>query len=406
MTSAVNGYVAPGWEPVHEVFTQTIDSKQDVGAAVALFHRGQCVIDLVGGYFDNEATAPYDHDTLQLVFSTTKGVTAIAIAICVERGLLSYQEPVALFWPEFAEAGKDHCTVAQLLSHQVGLYTVDGPITLAEALDWNTITQRLAATAPTFPIGSTHGYHALTFGWLAGELVRRVDGRNIGRFIAEEIANPLGVEIYVGLPEYLEPRVSPLNTGWPRGENEPDPIQALDPAVKELMEKITAPDTPGGKALSLNGAFSVTGGFNRRDVHAAEIPAANGISNARSLATMYAATMGEVRGAHGPVRLVSPEMMRAMSATVTPRGETDLCLVIPTSFGMGFMTHNDFIPYSGPGTFGHPGAGGSMSFADPGREMSFSYVMNKMGAVLVGDQRSARLIVAAVRCADADASTT
>ncbi|MHB1089782.1 MAG: serine hydrolase domain-containing protein [Ilumatobacteraceae bacterium] len=394
-----NGLVAPGWEPLREVFSQTLDSRQDIGAAVSLFHRGQCVIDLVGGYFDKEATKPYDHDTLQLVFSTTKGVTAIAVAICVERGLLSYEEPAALFWPEFAAAGKEHATVAQLLSHQVGLYTVDGPITLAEALDWNIITQRLAAAVPAFPIGSTHGYHALTFGWLAGELVRRVDGRNIGRFIEEEIANPLGVEIYVGLPEYLEPRVSPLNTGWPRVVGES--ARTADPAVKKKMEKILGPDTPGGKALSLNGAFSVAGGFNRRDVHAAEIPAANGISNARSLATMYAATMGEVHGAHGPVRLVSPEMMIKMSTTVTPRDEADVCLVIPTSFGMGFMTHNDFIPYSGPGTFGHPGAGGSVSFADPAREMSFSYVMNKMSEALVGDQRSAYLIAAAVRCADA-----
>ena len=399
---SVNGTVAPGWEPVREVFAQTLDSKQDIGAAVALYHHGQCVVDLAGGYFDKQATKPYDRETLQLVFSTTKGVTAIAVAICVERGLLSYEEPVALFWPEFAAAGKEHATVAQLLSHQVGLYTVDGPITLAEALDWNTITERLAATAPAFPIGSTHGYHALTFGWLAGELVRRVDGRNIGRFIEEEIANPLGIEIYVGLPEHLESRVSPLNTGWPRGVEDSTPT--VDSAVKELMEKIVGPGAPGGKALSLNGAFSVDGGFNRREVHAAEVPAANGISNARSLATMYAATIGEVQGARGLVRLVSPEMMVKMSTAVTPNGEADLCLVIPTSFGMGFMTHNNFIPYSGLGTFGHPGAGGSVSFADPGREMSFSYVMNRMGDGLVGDQRSARLIAAAVRCADADVS--
>jgi CubicO group peptidase (beta-lactamase class C family) len=401
MTTSVNGFVAPGWEPVREAFGQTIDSKQDVGAAVSLFHKGKCVVDLVGGYFDTESTKPYEHDTLQLVFSTTKGVVAIAVAICVEHGLLSYEEPVALFWPEFAAAGKERATVAQLLSHQVGLYTVDGPVTLAEALDWDLMTQRLAAAAPAFPIGSTHGYHAITFGWLAGELVRRVDGRNIGRFIAEEIANPLGVEIYVGLPEHLETRVSPLNTGWPRAAGEPAPT--IDPKEQELLDKITGPGTPGGRALSLNGAFSVAGGFNRRDVHAAEIPAANGISNAKSLATMYAATIGEVQGSQGSVRLVSAETMTKMSYSVTPRGEADLCLVIPTTFGMGFMTPNHFIPYSGPGTFGHPGFGGSISFADPVRAMSFSYVMNKLGRAIVGDERSARLIAAAVRCADAGA---
>ena len=401
MTTTVNGFTAPGWEQVHEVFGRTIDSKQDVGAAVSIFHEGKCVVDLVGGFFDTESIKPYEHDTLQLVFSSTKGVTAIAVAMCVERGLLSYDEPVALFWPEFARAGKEKATVAQLLSHQVGLYTVEGPVAHADVLDWNFMVERLAATAPAFPIGSTHGYHAITFGWLAGELVRRVDGRNIGRFIAEEIANPLGVEIYVGLPEFLESRVSPLNTGWRRAEGEPAP--KVDPQERELLEKITAPGSPGSKALSLNGAFSVAGGFNRRDIHAAEIPAANGITNARSLATMYAATVGEVHGAQGPVRLVSPETMSKMSLSVTPPGEADLCLIIPTTFSMGFMTPNSYIPFSGPGTFGHSGFGGSISFADPVREMSFSYVMNKLGRAIVGDDRSARLIAAAVRCADADA---
>ena len=401
MTSPVDGFIAPGWEPVGETFSQTIESRQDVGAAVSLFHHGQCVIDLVGGYFDTQSPKPYEHDTLQLVFSTTKGVTAIAVAMCVERGLLSYDEPVAMFWPEFAAAGKEKATVAQLMSHQVGLYAFDSPVTLAEALDWNLMTTRLAATAPAFPIGSMHGYHAMTFGWLAGELVRRVDGRNIGRFIAEEIANPLGVEIYVGLPERLEPRLSPLNTGWPRAVGDPPPT--IDPKEKELLDQITGPGRPGEKALYLNGAFSVSGAFNRRDVHAAEIPAANGISNAKSLAKMYAATMGNVEGARGPVRLVSPKTMHQMSANVTPQGEPDLCLVIPTTFGMGFMTPNRFIPYSGPGTYGHPGFGGSISFADPARDMSFSYVMNKLGRAIVGDDRSSRLIAAAVRASDGSA---
>lgn len=400
MAALVNGLVAPGWERVREVFTKTIESRQDVGAAVSLFHKGQCVVDLVGGYFDTETDKPYAHDTLQLVFSTTKGVTAIAVAMCVERGLLSYEEPVALFWPEFAAAGKEQATVAHLMSHQVGLYTVDRQFNLAEALDWNLMTELLAQTAPAFPIGSTHGYHAITFGWLAGELVRRVDGRNIGRFIAEEIANPLGVEIFVGLPESLESRVSPLNTGWRRVEGEP--ALKVESRERELLGKITAPGSPGEKSLSLNGAFSVAGGFNRRDVHAAELPAVNGISNARSLATMYAATVGEVNGAHKSLRLVSAKTMTEMSTSVTPIGEADLCLIIPTIFSMGFMTPNKYVPYSGPGTFGHPGFGGSISFADPARTMSFSYVMNKLGRAIVGDDRSARLIAAAVRCADSD----
>jgi CubicO group peptidase (beta-lactamase class C family) len=164
----VGGAVAAGWESVREAFVNNLDNSEEVGAGVSVYHRGTKVVDLWGGSFDVEKTQPYAEDTLQLVFSTTKGITAIAVAMCVERGLLSYDEKVSTYWPEFAQHGKADATVAQLLSHQCGLYTVDGDITLAEALDWSTITARLAATAPRWDIGSKHGYHALTYGWLAG----------------------------------------------------------------------------------------------------------------------------------------------------------------------------------------------------------------------------------------------
>ena len=201
------GFVADGWSDVADVLASNIDNRDDVGAGVSVFHRGKCVVDIAGGFFDKEATKPYTLDTLQLVFSSTKGVVATAVAMCVQRGLLSYEDPVSQIWHEFAAHGKENVTVAQLLSHQAGLYTVDGPLTFEEVLDWNTMVSRLANTAPLFPVGSTHGYHAFTFGWLAGHLVRLVDGRSIGRFIREEIANPMGSEIYVGLPEHLEHRV-------------------------------------------------------------------------------------------------------------------------------------------------------------------------------------------------------
>jgi len=206
---AYEGFVADGWSAVAEAFAHNIESREDIGAGVAVFHKGECVVDIAGGYFDKEATQPYTRDTLQLVFSTTKGVVATAVAICVERGLLAYEQPVSLYWPEFAAHGKEHVTVAQLLSHQAGLYTVEGDLTYEQVLDWDTMVARLADTPPLFPVGSTHGYHAITFGWLAGELVRQVDGRSIGQFIAEEISGPLGGEIYVGLPQHHEPRVSP-----------------------------------------------------------------------------------------------------------------------------------------------------------------------------------------------------
>ncbi|CAB4893126.1 unannotated protein [freshwater metagenome] len=225
--------------------------------------------------------------------------------------------------------------------------------------------------------------------------MRRVDGRNIGRFIEEEIANPLGVEIYVGLPEQLEHRVSPLKNGWTKVW--PETIVNKQPAQIVPF----GPETALGQALTLNGAFTVKGGFNRRDMHAAEIPGANGISNAPSLARMYAATIGEVDGANGKVRLISEEMMQLASTPITRPDEIDLCLMRQTNFGMGYMTPTALMPLASPRSFGHSGAGGSMSFADPLRNMSFSYVMNRMGSYLFTDTRASSLIAAASRCADA-----
>ncbi|MGA0877749.1 MAG: serine hydrolase domain-containing protein [Ilumatobacteraceae bacterium] len=390
--TAVQGSVAAGWEPVRDAFAANLASGDEVGCGVAVYHLGRKVVDLWGGHFDADRTQPYAEDTLQLVFSTTKGITAIAVAMCVERGLLSYDEKVSNYWPEFAQFGKGEATVMQLLSHQCGLYTVDGEITLAEALDWSAITARLAATAPRWEIGSAHGYHALTYGWLAGELVRRVDGRSVGRFVQDEIVSKVGGELWIGLPESEEPRVSPM-IGSLAGDDD----ASMDPAVKAMMEQFMGPNSPGGQALSLNGAFSVDGAFNRRDVHAAEIPAANGITNARTLARIYAATIGDVDG----VRLLKPETVERARTTVTPLGEPDACLIMPTTFGMGFMTHGMFTPYAGPGSFGHPGAGGSVAFAHPERNLALAYVMNQMATNLANDRRAQSLTDAAVACADA-----
>ena len=383
----IRGETAPGWGAIADVLRASIDAGDDTGASVAVYHRGRCVSDLAGGTFTRDG-GDYDQQTLQLVFSTTKGITAIAVAMCVERGLLDYDATVATYWPEFAAAGKEHATVAQLLSHQLGLITVDG-LTLEQALDWDTITSRLAATAPEWPIGSGHGYHALTYGWLAGELVRRVDGRSLGTFVAEEIAKPLGVDLWIGLPESEEPRVSPLIQEAPATD--------VDPAIRAMMEAVMGPGTLGGRALSLSGAFGPGGTFNRRDVHAAEIPAANCITNAAALAKVYAATLGPVDG----VQLMDTAVRERARTQVTPQGENDLCLMMPTTFGLGFMVHGLFTPYAGPGSYGHPGAGGSVAFAQPERDLAFAYVMNTMAANLAGDLRAQRLIEAAVAAADA-----
>ncbi len=396
MTNIV-GTIAPGWEPVREAFAANLANTEEVGAGVSAYYRGVQVVDLWGGWFDAERTIPYAEHSLQLVFSTTKGITAIAVAMCVDRGLLSYDAPVSKYWPEFAAHGKGDATVAQLLSHQVGLYTVDGPISLEEALDWPTVTARLADTAPRWPIGTAHGYHALTYGWLAGELVRRVDPqhRSLGTFVRQEIAEPLGIELWVGLPDQLVPRVSPILPSTPN----------LDDEVAAFIAQFVGPGTPAGDALSLNGAFStvqepgVLGApvFNERQVLAAEIPAANGVSNAPSLAKVYAATMAPIDG----VQLMSDAVRDVARVTVTPENEPDKCLIMPTTFGMGFMTAGAFSMFAGPGSYGHPGAGGSVAFAQPEREFAFAYVMNQMATNLAADVRAQALVDACIAVIDA-----
>ena len=372
-------------------FAYNFDNSEEVGAGVAVYHRGEKVVDLTGGSFDEAGSAPYDASTLQLVFSTTKGITAIALAMLVEQGRISYNDLVATHWPEFAEHGKGSATVAQLMSHQCGLIAPDGPITLAEALDWDTITARMATTKPDWEIGSGHGYHAVTYGFLAGELIRRVDPkhRTPGQFVADEIVRPLNAELWIGLPEALEPRVSPI-IGRPITD------ESADPAVAAMLKMFLGPDTRAGRALTLGGALGGDGMFNRRDVHAAEIPAANGITNAGSLAKIYAATLGEVDG----VQLLHDEVRNTARNCVTPNGEGDLCLVMATTFGMGFMTSSPFSLFAGPGSYGHPGAGGSVAFAQPERDLAFGYVMNRSAQNLAGDMRAQRLIDAATAVID------
>ncbi len=392
--AVAHGEVAAGWESVRDAMVHNLAHTEEVGASVAVYHRGRPVVHLWGGRFDESSDTPYDDGTLQLVFSTTKGIAAIAVGMCVERGLIDYDAPVATYWPEFAAAGKESVTVAQLLSHQAGLITVDGSPTLDEVLDRSWITDRLARQAPFWEPGTRHGYHAVTYGFLVGELVRRVDpaGRTLGGFVADEISGPLGVELWIGLPEQHEPRVSPvIPTDLP-----------TDPVMLALIEQFAGPHTNIGRALSLSGAFTMQAGnmgevWNSREVHAAEIPAANGITNATSLARVYAATLDEIDG----VRLLRPETVERMRTTATQPGQPDACLMVATTFGMGMLTSGPFSPLAGPGSFGHTGAGGSVAFAHPELGLSLGYAMNRMAQNLAADARAQRLIDAAVAAARA-----
>lgn len=384
MTTPFQGDVAPGWGHVGDSFRSMLADGTDVGAGLCVFHHGEKVVDLTGGWRDIDRVVPYDDETLQVLFSTSKGIVSLTVAICVERGLLSYAEPVALFWPEFADLEKETITVAEVMSHQAGLYCLDAPATLEEALDWEAMTRRLAASSRQATKG--HGYHALTWGWLAGELVRRVDGRDIGTFIAEELAAPVGGECWFGLPERFESRVAPLNSGWERRDTS--------------TSGGGSPDSLLSRVLSVNGALAVKGGFNRRDVRAAAIPAANGISNARTVASMYSASFTETRTSIGSVKLLDDQTRQMATQRVTPQGERDDVLRLETSFAMGFMTPSAIVPFTGESSYGHPGAGGSLGFADPSRGIAFAYVMNRMGDMLIGDDRAVRLAAAVYEVVD------
>ena len=389
----IQGSVADGFGPVADAFTANFEGSNghgtgggvvEAGAAFSLYAEGVEVANLWAGVADPSAGTPWTDRTLALVFSTTKGATAICVGMLAAAGKLDYDEPVATYWPEFATAGKASITVGQVMSHQAGLIYTDPPLSLDDLLAVDPVVDALAAQAPLWEPGSAHGYHALTYGWLAGELVRRIDGRRIGRFFADEVAGPLGLDFWIGLPASEEERVATLLPAPPpEGED------------LALMMKIAGPGTNGGNALSMSGAINIADAdmpFNTRAVHATEMPAANGITNARSLARMYAATIGAIDG----VRLVDDDIVDTMR-TERVHGD-DLSLILPTRFGYGFMLHAEYLPLFDDGSFGHYGAGGSLGFADPDAGIGFGYVMNQMGGGIAGDPRAVSLIEAARSC--------
>ncbi|MEM9606133.1 MAG: serine hydrolase domain-containing protein [Actinomycetota bacterium] len=380
----VQGTVESGFEKVADAFRANFTEQGDVGAAFALHVDGELVVDLRGGVADRSTAAPYTDRTLQLVYSTTKGIAAICIGMLVDRGLIDLGAPVAQYWPEFGAEGKEAITVAQMMSHQAGIPAVDVKLTLDEVLAVDPMVEALAAQAPLWEPGTKHGYHAITYGWLVGELVRRIDGRRINQFLQEDICGPLGVEFWIGLPESEDERVAPLLTAAP----------PTDPEELQLMFAVAGPGTLGARALFLDGLFAPgTGaGFNSTDVHRTEMPAANGITTARSLSRIYAATVAEVDG----VRLLSPETVDAMRAEQV--NAPDACLVATTRFGAGFMLHGELPPLLGDGSFGHAGAGGSLGYADPETGVGYGYVMNQMGGGIAGDPRTITLNDAVRAC--------
>jgi CubicO group peptidase (beta-lactamase class C family) len=378
----IEGRVDEGYGPVADAFRRNFTDHGDVGAAFCLHVDGEPVVDIAGGVTADGR--PYSRDTLQLVFSTTKGATAILASRLAQQGRLDPGAPVAQYWPEFAANGKGDIPVSWILSHQAGLLAPAGEFTVEQVLGVRDIVDDLAAMAPIWEPGTAQGYHAITYGWLMGEIVRRITGQSLGQVFAEEIAEPLGVEFWIGLPAELETRVTPLL---------PSPEPA--PEVAEMLAMMMGPGTLAWRALTINGCIDFAQAanvFNQAAFHATEMPGANGITTAHSLSRLYAACIGEIDG----VRLLEPEQVERARTELT-RGP-DAALMIESAFGLGFWLDTEFDPKLGPGSFGHAGAGGSLGFAHPESGVAFGYVMNQMQNAMGGDPRTSGLIDAVGRC--------
>ncbi len=384
----IRGRVDEGFGKVADAFEANFTEHGDVGAAFALYVDGEPRVDIWGGTADVTTGRPWAEDTLQLVFSSTKGPAAMCVALLNQRGDLDYEAPVARYWPEFAANGKEAVTVAHVMSHTAGLAAVDEKLTRDQIIAGRPVVEALERQKPLWEPGTAVGYHALTYGWLVGEIIRRVDGRDIGTFVAEELSGPLGMDFWIGAPEEVFPRIAPLI-------DQPPPASAEE---MELMMAVLGPGTMGYRALTMDGAMLVEGGgfgtaFNDPAIWAAQMPAANGITDARSLARAYASCLTEVDG----TRLLEPETL-ARVTEVRSEGP-DLTLAITSRFGLGFMLHEEqFMPMFGPGSFGHAGAGGSLGYGDTDAGIGFGYVMNQMTASLTGDPRTEGLTEAVRAC--------
>ena len=365
----IDGDCDPRFAAVRDAFAASLDAGREVGASFAATLGGRAVVDLWGGHADAARTRPWQRDTIVNVFSTTKAMTALCAHILVDRGLLDLDAPVARYWPEFAAAGKETIPVRMLLSHTAGLAAIRQKLALEVLYDWDRYTAAIAAEAPWWEPGTANGYHAVTFGHLVGEVIRRISGRSVGQVLRDEVTGPLGADFHIGLPASEDQRCAEMVRP-----------SAAESSAAGLAEP--APDSLRAKVLGnpvLRPEVANTAAWRR-----AEIPAANGQGNARSVARVLSALAcgGSVDG----VRLLGAESIaRAIETQAWAR---DLVLGFKIKWGLGFMLVSEQLPLSpNPRAFGHGGWGGSLGFADLDAGVSWAYVMNKMTPGTAGDTR-------------------
>lgn len=373
------GFVAEGFERVAEEFGRNLAERGDTSAAVCVYHAGRPVADLVGGDCRS--------DSVQVIRSASKGVVAVLAHVLAHRGLLDFDRPIAELWPEFARHGKADIPIRWVFTHQAGVTALDRTLTVPDILAWEPAAEAVAEQRPNWEPGTAHGYHDLTYGWLTGEILRRATGRTVGTLIRDELAGPLGLDLWIGLPDEVRPRLARLLPGPP-----PSPELQRDPRAKALRTALADPTSFASRALLNPDVFEVE---HDRAYLSAEVPAANGVSNARSLARLYAAFIGEVDG----VRLLDAAAVEA--ARREQAAGVDRVVGYYRRYATGFMLPDPTRPMAGldTGSFGHYGMGGPLAFAEPEHRLAFGYTTVQEQSHVGADPRSRALAEAAYNCA-------
>ena len=382
----VFGAIAPGFEGVRDAFVENFARRRELGGACCAFHHGEKVVDLWGGVRDQVTGAAWEEGTMVLVYSTTKGLSAMTLALAHSRGWLDYDERVCSYWPEFAQQGKEAITVRQLLAHQAGLFAFDEPVDRSVVADPDRLAVVMARQRPAWPPGARQGYHGLTLGFFEGELVRRIDPRHrtLGRFFQDEIADPLGLEVYIRVPESLpDARLATLSR--------PDAAAVFGRSgfPMRLLLVMFSHHSNIYRALAVNPGSEVVRDAQRIVARELEVPAGGGVGTARAIARAYS-----VFATGGRELKLRCETLRALQAPATPsaNGFHDDCLLAAdVRYSLGFTKPSSFWPFGGEGSYGALGAGGSMGFADPAAGIGYAYVTSKMGGALRGDPRDVAL---------------
>ncbi|MFJ9646667.1 serine hydrolase domain-containing protein [Streptomyces sp. NPDC101206] len=403
----IQGQVAEGFEAVRDAFIRNFEVLGDRGAAVAVYRDGRRVVDLWAGVRDVDAdgaraegagaegagaegagAVPWSGGTAQIVRSATKGVAAVVPLLLHQRGLLDLDAPVGAYWPEFKAGGKERALVRDLLAHRAGVPALDVPLTPQQAADGLTGARAVAEQRAFWEPGTDHGYHAQTYSWLLSELVLRVTGASLGKWLAQEVTGPLGLDFWIGLPEA---EAASGRVGRVGAVEAPESAGALRTRPRRnVSEAYADPESLTRRAFA---AITPLADENAPEYRAAELPASAGIGTARALAGLYAALLGDTED--GP-RLFTPPTV-ALAGRELSSGP-DRVLVVNTRFGPGHMLHSPASPMLTPASFGHPGRGGSLGFADPEAGIGFGYVTNALAKSVTADPRAQALLRALRTC--------